>query len=216
MMIPYGLLGSGIQHCRVILERPVRLKTSRGRLVAVLQPVASTNHLFFVPGTTQGAFDDGGLPVLLCDSELGALAALQLSNDDLPILPVGLGGSWGWRKTAIFDDPDGGTKLEKGPVEDLKEKIARKGRRIIVAFASDTDKDAGAKGARAALVKFLKKTKVQSLRPGSAGRAARFTAGSRAVDCGGWRRGGSERDPEAFGCDFDFDVLFNAGVRGVG
>jgi len=92
---------------------------------------------------------------------MDALAALQLEKDGQPpIFPVGIGGTWGWRKTAMHDDPDGGeTKIEKGPITDLKEKIAREGRRIIVAFASDTAKDTDAKAGRAALVKFLKKHK---------------------------------------------------------
>ena len=50
-------------------------------------------------------------------------------------------------------------KVEKGPVADLKERLALEGRRIVVAFGSDADKDAGVKAARAALVKFLKKQK---------------------------------------------------------
>ena len=61
---------------------------------------------------------------------------------------------------SVFDDPDGGeTKVEKGPVADIEEKIAQEGRRIIIAFGSDAAKDAGVKAARAALVKFLKKQK---------------------------------------------------------
>ena len=35
IMVPY-LLGAGILHCRVILDTPVRLKTSKGKLVPVL------------------------------------------------------------------------------------------------------------------------------------------------------------------------------------
>jgi hypothetical protein len=46
VMVPYRLLGAGLSHCRVILDTPVRLKTSKGKLVPVLQPVASTNHLY--------------------------------------------------------------------------------------------------------------------------------------------------------------------------
>ena len=161
IMVPYRLLGAGISHCRVMLDTPVRLKTSKGKLVPVLQPVASTNHLYHVPGTTPDVLVDAGVPVLLVDSELSALAARQLRKDGQPpILPVGVGGAWGWRKSRVFDDPDGGeTKVEKGPVADLAEKIAQEGRRIVIAFGSDAAKDAGVKAARAALVKFLKKQK---------------------------------------------------------
>ena len=106
---------------------------------------------------------DTNVPVLLCDSELSALAAQQLQKDGQPaILPIGLGGSWGWRKSAFREDPDGGeTKIEKGPVADLQEKVAREGRRIIVAFRSDAGKNAEHKAARAALVKFLRKQKAK-------------------------------------------------------
>ena len=137
ILVPYRLLGAGISHCRVILDAPVRLKTSKGKLVPVLQPVASTNHLYYVPGTTPDVQVDTGVPVLLVDSELSALAAMQLWKDGQPpILPVGVGGAWGWRMSATRDDPDGGeTKSEKGPVADLKEKIAREGRRVVIAFA---------------------------------------------------------------------------------
>src|ERR1035441_3512724 len=144
-----------------MLDAPVRLKTSKGKLVPVLQPVASTNHLYYVPGTTPDVLIDSSVPVLLVDSELSALAAMQLPKDSQPpILPVGIGGAWGWRKSRVFDDPDGGeTKVEKGPVADIEEKIAQEGRRVIVAFGSDAAKDAGVKSARAALVKFCKKQK---------------------------------------------------------
>src|ERR1035441_10378091 len=145
VMIPYRLLGGGISHRRVILDAPVRLKTSKGKLVPVLQPVASTNHLYYVPGTTPDVLVDTSVPVVFCDSECGALAARQLRKDGQPpILPVGIGGAWGWRKSRVFDDPDGGeTKVEKGPVADIEEKIAQEGRRIIIAFGSDAAKDAG-------------------------------------------------------------------------
>src|ERR1035437_3637489 len=161
VMVAYRLLGAGLSHCRVILDTPVRLKTSKGKLVPVLQPVASTNHLYYVPGTTPDVLVDTGVPVLLVDSELSALAAMQLRKDGQPpILPVGVGGAWGSRMSATRDDPDGGeTKREKGPVADLKEKIAREGRRVIVAFGSDATKDTDVKSARAALVKFFKKQK---------------------------------------------------------
>jgi hypothetical protein len=147
IMVPYRLLGAGISHCRVMLDAPVRLKTSKGKLVPVLQPVASTNHLYYVPGTTPDVLVDTSVPVVFCDSECGALAARQLRKDGQPpILPVGIGGAWGWRKSRVFDDPDGGeTKVEKGPVADIEEKIAQEGRRIIIAFGSDAAKDAGEK-----------------------------------------------------------------------
>src|ERR1039458_7798124 len=161
IMVPYRLLGPGISHSRVILDTPVKLRTSKGKFVPVLQPVASTNHLYYVPGTTPDVLVDTSVPVVFCDSECGALAARQLRKDGQPpILPVGIGGAWGWRKSRVFDDPDGGeTKVEKGPVADIEEKIAQEGRRIVIAFGSDAVKDAGVKAARAALVKFLKKQK---------------------------------------------------------
>ena len=162
VMIPYREL-SGVSHCRVMFEKPIKLRTGKGRFVSILQPVASTNHLYYVPGTTPSVLDDSSVPILLCDDELSALAALQLQKDGQPfILPVGMGGAWGWRKTSTYEDRDGGeTKIEKGPVADLEEKIAREGRRVIIAFGSDATKDAGIKAARAALVKFLKKRKTR-------------------------------------------------------
>src|ERR1019366_1285534 len=163
IMVPYRLLGPGISHSRVILDTPVKLRTSKGKFVPVLQPVASTNHLYYVPGTTPDVLVDTSVPVVFCDSECGALAARQLRKaGQPPILPVGIGGAWGWRRSRVFDDPDGGeTKVEKGPVADLEEKIAQEGRRVIVAFGSDATKDAGVKAARAAFVKFLKKQKAR-------------------------------------------------------
>src|ERR1035441_5739635 len=161
IMIPYPLLGAGLSHCRVMLDTPVRLKTSKGKLVPVLQPVASTNHLYYVPGTTQDVLVDTSVSVVFCDSECGALAAKQLRKDGQPpILPVGIGGAWGWRMSATRDGPDGGeSKREKGSVADLREKIVQEGRRVIVAFASDAATDKDVKSARAALVKFCKKQK---------------------------------------------------------
>ena len=76
IMVPYRLLGAGISHCRVILDTPVRLKTSKGKLVPALQPVASTNWLYYVPGTTPAVLADSSVPVLLFDSECSALAGV--------------------------------------------------------------------------------------------------------------------------------------------
>src|ERR1019366_4262435 len=74
IMVPYRLLGAGISHCRVILDTP--LKTSKGKLVPALQPVASTNWLYYVPGTTPAVLADSSVPVLLFDSECSALAGV--------------------------------------------------------------------------------------------------------------------------------------------
>src|ERR1039457_5426789 len=159
IMVPYRLLGAGISHCRVMLDTPVRLKTSKGKLVPVLQPVASTNHLYYVPGTTPDVQVDTGVPVVLVDSELSALAAMQLRKDGQPaILPVGIGGAWGWRMSGTRDGPEGGEgKRAKGSVAALREKILQEGRRVIAAFASEAGTDKDVKSARAALVKFCKK-----------------------------------------------------------
>src|ERR1039457_318738 len=138
LMIPYPLLGAGISHLRVVLEKAIKLRTSKGRLVSVLQPVASTNHLYYVPGTTQSLLDDTNAPVLLCDGELSALAALQVQKDGQPFIhPVGMGGAWGWRKTAMFNDPDGGeSRIEKGPVEDLDRKSTRlNSSHLVISYA---------------------------------------------------------------------------------
>src|ERR1039457_1929761 len=95
ILVPYRLLGSAMSHSGVMLDTPIRLKTSKGKLVPVLQPVASTNHFYYVPGTTPDVLVDTSVPVVFCDSECGALAARQLRKDDQPpILPVGIGGAW--------------------------------------------------------------------------------------------------------------------------
>src|ERR1017187_3894328 len=73
IMVPYRLLGAGISHGRVILATPFRLKTSKGKLVPALHPVASTNWLYYVPGTTPAVLADSSVPVLLFDSECSAL-----------------------------------------------------------------------------------------------------------------------------------------------
>src|ERR1039457_3407793 len=67
IMVPYLLLGAGISHCRVILDTPVRLKTSKGKLVSVLQPVAPTNWLYYAPGPPPAVLDDSSVPVVFCD-----------------------------------------------------------------------------------------------------------------------------------------------------
>src|ERR1035437_4893196 len=69
ILVPYPLIAPGPSHCRVILDTPVKLTTSKGKFVPVLQPVASTNHLYYIPGITPTVLADSSVAVVFCDSE---------------------------------------------------------------------------------------------------------------------------------------------------
>src|ERR1035437_6529133 len=154
-------LDGGIFHCRIMFDKPVTLAgKNKGRLVSILQPTRSTNHLY-VLATTEELLASPKVAVLICADEWSALAAVQIceqENGTLSMVPVGFGGPWGWRMSVAVEDRDGGeTKIQKGPVIGLKEKVALEGRRIIVAYGSGADNDADITAARAALIKLLQK-----------------------------------------------------------
>jgi putative DNA primase/helicase len=115
----------------------------------------------YVLATTEELLASPKVAVLICADEWSTLAAVQICEQDngiLTMVPVGFGGPWGWRMSVAVEDRDGGeTKIQKGPVIGLKEKVALEGRRIIVAYGSDADNDADVTAARAALIKLLRK-----------------------------------------------------------
>jgi hypothetical protein len=103
IVVPYRSLLGNPGHCRIVLDKPATLPTRDGRrVVSILQPTRSTNQLFYVPGTTKEQLGAVEIPALLCESEFSALAALRLlpEIEAAPsLLPIGMGGPWGWRMT---------------------------------------------------------------------------------------------------------------------
>jgi putative DNA primase/helicase len=159
ILTPYRLDG-GISHCRIMFNEPVTLAgKNKGRVVSILQPTRSTNHLY-VPQATEELLANPKVPVIICSDEWSTLSAGQICEHGggaLPMIAVGHGGTWGWRMSMPVEDRDGETRVQKGPVIGLKEKVALEGRRIIIAYGSDADNDAGVTAARTALTKLLRK-----------------------------------------------------------
>ena len=62
-------LDGGISHCRIMFDKPVTLAgKNKGRLVSILQPTRSTNHLY-VLATTEELLASPKVGVLICADE---------------------------------------------------------------------------------------------------------------------------------------------------
>jgi putative DNA primase/helicase len=125
-----------------------------------VSPYGDRRHLYFPPGARE-LIADLNVPIALIESEKAALALLAWSERvEKKILPVGLGGCWGWRgRIGKAETPDGVGTAEVGPLPDLA--CCSDGRIVYVLLDANAASNADVKTARAALVKQLKKQKAK-------------------------------------------------------
>jgi hypothetical protein len=131
-----------------------------------LSPWSDRKHLYVFRGSLELVFDPT-IRVVFVEGEKKALAmAAWADRVGKKILPVGLGGVWGWRgRVGKAETPDGSGADEKGPIPDLLA-IATAGRIVHVLFDSDVADDKNVQAAERALVATLQKlrTDVRVLR----------------------------------------------------
>jgi Domain of unknown function (DUF3854) len=111
---------------------------------------------FFFPPDVKGVLSDLSVPVVIVEAEKSALALQAFSiRVARPMLPVAIGGCWGWRrKLGMRLLPNGSSEPEKGPGPDLN-LITWPLRPVILAFDSNAATNAAVQRARQTLGKVL-------------------------------------------------------------
>lgn len=145
---------TGVRHtCRVRRDNPdSEGGKARSKYVA---PYGDKRHLYFVPGC--GALvHDVSVPVVLIESEKAALSLTAWSErNSRKILPVAMGGCWGWRgRIGKVDGPKGQRIDEKGALPELA-LICSKHRDVFVFLDSNANHNTLVRAARGALCREL-------------------------------------------------------------
>ena len=111
-------------------------------------------HLYFVPGCDELLLDIA-VPVLLVEAEKSALALTAWAErTGRKILPVAMGGCWGWRgRIGKLENAQGHRVDEGGPLPDLQ---ICNGREVFVLLDSNASTNANVQHARTALVRQLR------------------------------------------------------------
>ena len=161
--IPYVLPGSSaVREYRLRRDQPDMEIDSRGQVKPkqkYLSPPGRGNMLYFAPGTTDLQLRDATLPLIITEGEFKTLALWRLANWNIEsprFLPVGISGLYNWRGTVGKTiGPDGSRLDVKGPIPDL-ERIAWKGRRVVIAYDADAKNKDLVRYARADLTRHLR------------------------------------------------------------
>jgi hypothetical protein len=107
--------------CRLRLDKP---RMRNGRPVKYLSPYGDARHLYYPPGAKELLLNPD-TAVVLVEAEKSALAMLawarRIGKDNL--LPLGMGGCWGWRgnNIRIGIAPNGERIPVGGPLPDLND-----------------------------------------------------------------------------------------------
>jgi predicted P-loop ATPase len=122
---------------------------------------AESRNRLFLPPCDPGLLGNLKLPVIPSEGEKKALAlwrmALELQNGtgELPFLPVGLPGVYGWRGTiGTKTNSHGGRVQEKGPIPDL-DRIGWLNRKVTILFDANTTTNPKVRYARRDLAREL-------------------------------------------------------------
>ena len=116
-----------------------------------LSAIGDRKHLYF--GVTEAALlADVTIPVVPVEAEKSVLAVLALSRrTGRPLLPIGLGGCWGWRgRVGKIEDANGVRVDEVGPLPDL-DRVTWTGRDVVIALDANVSENTSVQAARRAL-----------------------------------------------------------------
>jgi predicted P-loop ATPase len=162
--IPYFFPGtSEVREYRLRRDHPDMEIDSKGQVKPkqkYLSPPGRGNMLYFPPGMSEAQLREAPLPLVITEGEFKTLALWRLANwNDVEFprfLPVGVSGVYNWRGTiGKTNGPDGGRLDVKGPIPDL-ERIAWKGRKVIIAYDADSSQKDLVRFARAELARHLR------------------------------------------------------------
>jgi len=162
LAIPYFLPGElHVRDWRLRRDHPdIEYKSGkpkeRGKY---LSPPGRKNMVYFVPGTSVDLLKSVSVPIIITEGEFKTLALWRLANHesaDPRFLPLGLGGVWNWRGTVgKTTGPNGDRRDVKGVIPDL-DLVAWEGRRVIIVFDADVDKNEQVEIARNLLARELR------------------------------------------------------------
>jgi Protein of unknown function (DUF3631)/Domain of unknown function (DUF3854) len=112
-------------------------------------------HLYFVPGCDT-LLRDTTVPIVLVEAEKSALAVTAwVERTGRRILPVAMGGCWGWRgRIGKVENSNGGRVDEVGPIPDLRHCT---GRKVYVLLDANAGSNSKVQQAQAALVRQLQR-----------------------------------------------------------
>ena len=124
-----------------------------------LSPPGRMNMIYFVHGLTPELLKAVATPVIVTEGEFKTLALWRLANHESTaprFLPLGLAGVWNWRGTVgKTTGPNGDRRDVKGMIPDL-DLVIWEGRRVIIAFDADADKNEQVEIARSLLARELR------------------------------------------------------------
>ncbi len=162
LAIPYFLPGeSRIREWRLRRDHPdLEYKDGkpkeRGKYMT---PPGRRNMIYFVPDSSQDLVKAVDTPVVVTEGEFKTLALWRLANHEATaprFLPLGLAGVWNWRGTVgKTTGPNGDRRDVKGVIPDL-DLVVWEGRRVIIAFDADADKNEHVEIARNLLARELR------------------------------------------------------------
>lgn len=129
-----------------------------------LSPPGARPMLYFPPAATPESLQDATLPVAMTEGEKKTLALAELSWHGLGDaaerprwLPIGIGGVWNWRgRVGIEPGPNGERRPVKGVVPDL-DRLAWKGRRVLIVFDQNVRSNPQVQSARWELTRELRR-----------------------------------------------------------
>jgi hypothetical protein len=158
LLIPYAMPGTDfVREYRLRRDHPDIEGDKNGKLKErgkYLSPPGGANLIYFPPNTPPGLLISKDVPIIITEGEFKTLALWRLANweaDKPRFLPIGLAGVWNWRGTVgKTTGPNGDRRDEKGPIRDL-DRILWDGRRIVIAFDADADKNDSVEAAKAQL-----------------------------------------------------------------
>lgn len=112
----------------------------------------------FFPPTNANVLVDSSVPVIMVEAEKSALALAALAaRCERNLLPIGIGGVWGWKRTAgLAATPDGARESVTGPSPSF-DWVVWKGRKVYLAFDSNVAGRRDLERARRGLAEELKR-----------------------------------------------------------
>src|SRR5215472_2120696 len=139
IVFPYRDPLTGVRHtCRLRRDHPeIESGAVKGKYRCQF---GDRRHLYFVHGCAD-LINDATVPVVLVEAEKSALALTAWAErNSYPLLPIAMGGCWGWReRVSKQDGPDGERVDEKGPLPELR---VCSNRAVFVMLDSNVSKNA--------------------------------------------------------------------------
>jgi hypothetical protein len=129
-----------------------------------LSPPGARPMLYFPPQCAPEWLRDSSLPLMLTEGEKKTLALAELAWHGLGDaaerprwLTVGIGGVWNWRgQVGIAPGPNGERRPVKGVISDL-DRLAWKGRRVVILFDTNVRNNPQVQAARWELTRELRR-----------------------------------------------------------